>query len=296
MATPVKVLFFGARGWIGQQFLKVLTADPHLDVCTPHVWVDDVPAVAELLDSHQPDRVLCFVGRTHGPDMPSIDYLEEPGRLVDNVRDNLFAPVSLALQCQTRGVHLTYLGTGCIFSETDPETRTFEQDDLPNFFGSQYSVVKGFTDRLLHVPPLSASVLNVRIRMPITADLTAPRNLLTKLLRYPRICSVKNSMSVLPTLFPVLKDIILRRHTGTVHLVNPGLISHDEILIQYREVLCPGYTWDPLTVEEQNALLKSQRSNNHLDTTWLETEYPDVPSIADAVRQCWLANAVNNDT
>jgi 3,5-epimerase/4-reductase len=46
----------------------------------------------------------------------STDYLEKPGKLVENVRDNLFAPIALAILCKDRGIHFTYMGTGCIFN------------------------------------------------------------------------------------------------------------------------------------------------------------------------------------
>ena len=39
---------------------------------------------------------------------------------------------------------------------------------MPNFFGSSYSVVKGFTDRLMKL--YDENVLNLRIRMPITGE------------------------------------------------------------------------------------------------------------------------------
>ena len=106
---------------------------------------------------------------------PTIDYLEQPNKLVENIADNLYGPVSLAILCTRYGIHLTYLGTGCIFEydDTHPMDSTnsadqlgFTESDRPNFFGSSYSVVKGYTDRFMKL--YESSVLNLRIRMPIT--------------------------------------------------------------------------------------------------------------------------------
>ena len=99
-------------------------------------------------------------------------------------------------------IHYTYLGTGCIFSYDKDEDdnvygSSFTEMDLPNFFGSEYSIVKGFTDRLMH--QLEDTVLNLRIRMPII-DKDCSRNFITKITNYEKICSVPNSMSVLPEL------------------------------------------------------------------------------------------------
>jgi 3,5-epimerase/4-reductase len=277
----MKIIFFGVQGWIASYFLPIIRERGGVEVLCTEVRADDTPAVSELLDNEKPDRVISFIGRTHGPGYSTIDYLEQPGKLVENVRDNLFAPVSLAILCAARGIHLTYLGTGCIFSDEDPRAHAYGEAAVPNFFGSSYSVVKGFTDRLMHL--FEDHVLNVRIRMPITDD-WAPRNFITKIVNYPKICSMPNSMTVLPTLLPVLADLVMKRHTGTINLCNPGLMDHNEILCMYKEMVDPGHTWENMSVEDQNKILLSKRSNNQLDTGLLESMYPSVPSLREDVR------------
>jgi 3,5-epimerase/4-reductase len=71
---------------------------------------------------------------------------------------------------------------------------------------------------------------------------------------------------------------------GTYNFTNPGLISHNEMLEMYKEIVDPKFTWKNFTVDEQNMILDSKRSNNFLDTTKLESEYPQVKSIKDSVR------------
>lgn len=93
----------------------------------------------------------------------------------ENVRDNLFAPWCLANICQKRGIHFTYLGTGCLYNY-NPEEAPHKESNVPNFCGNNYSVVKGFTDRLV---PTFTNTLNVRIRLPFNDD-DSPRNLLKK--------------------------------------------------------------------------------------------------------------------
>jgi hypothetical protein len=276
----MKILFFGARGWIASYFLPILKKVDGAEVLCTEVRADDTAVVRELLDLERPDRVVCFVGRTHGEGFATIDYLEQPGKLVENVRDNLYAPVSLAVLCEERGVHLTYLGTGCIFSDEDPSKRAYGEAAEPNFFGSSYSTVKGFTDRLMH---LFTNVLNVRIRMPITDD-WAPRNFITKIVGYPKICSMPNSMTVLPTLLPVLADMVIRRHCGTINLCNPGMMDHNEILGLYKEIVDPGHIWENMSVDQQNGMLLSKRSNNQLDPSALLAMYPGVPSLREDVQ------------
>ena len=75
---------------------------------------------------------------------------------------------------------------------------------------------------------------------------------------------------------------------GTLNLTNPGLISHNEILELYKELVDPSFTWKNFTQEEQRAILASDRSNNYLDTTRLQELFPDVKPIKVAVRECLL--------
>ncbi len=268
-----RILIYGLS-WIGQQLADLLNSDPEVLWTAGRARVDDLAALRKEIDLIAPTHIAAIIGRTHGPGFNTIDYLEQPGRLTDNVRDNLYAPVSLALECQARGIHLTYLGTGCIF-EGYPEGG-FSPESEPNFFGSSYSIVKGFTDRLMHQLP----VLNLRIRMPITAE-DHPRNFISKIIRYERICSMDNSMSYLPDLLPVAIRMMKEYRTGTVNLVNPGLISHNEILTMYREAVNPDFTWVNFTIDEQDRLLASRRSNNLLNTD--EMERMGVPNIKIAV-------------
>ena len=285
------VLVFGHAGWIGRQLVPVLVAAGFRVADAGGVRADDADAVAALLDSVRPHRVVSVIGRTRGDGVCTIDYLEdEPkshDKLVVNLRDNLFAPMTLALACAKRDVHFTYLGTGCIFSRgedgADRDGEGFSEGDAPNFFGSAYSVVKGYTDRLMQQLP--GDVLQARIRMPITAD-RSPHNFVTKITTYARICSAENSMTVLPTLLPCLADMILRGTVGTVNLTNPGTISHDRILEMYRDVVDPGFAWTNFSEAEQDALLRSRRSNNRLDTARLTSMYPAVPGIEAAIATC----------
>jgi dTDP-4-dehydrorhamnose reductase len=182
----MKVLVYGSKGWIGGQFIEVLQ-NKNIDYVCANSRVDDVEDVKNEIDIVSPSHVVSFIGRTHGKigekEYTTIDYLEQEGKLVENIKDNLFSPLVLANICLQKNIHFTYLGTGCIFKfdEEHPfgkEENGFTEESLPNFFGSSYSVVKGFTDRLMSF--YNNSVLNLRIRMPITGKYNA-RNFITKI-------------------------------------------------------------------------------------------------------------------
>ena len=286
----MKLLVYGSKGWIGQQFINLVK---DLDYNVGVSRLNDIDGVTEELKKIKPTHVFCFIGRTHGKIddkvYTTIDYLEQPGKLVDNIRDNLFSPITLAKLCESNNIHLTYLGTGCIFKfdENHPfgkEINGFKEDSEPNFFGSGYSVVKGFTDKMMS---LFDNVLNLRIRMPITG-IPNSRNFITKITTYEKICSIPNSMTVLPELLPMALKLAKQNLTGTLNLTNPGLISHNEILEMYREIVDPNFTWKNFTQLEQSKILAADRSNNYLDTTKLESLCPEVKDIKTSIRDMLL--------
>ena len=105
--------------------------------------------------------------------------------------------------------------------------------------------------------------------MPITDEQDSPRNFITKITSYKKVCSIPNSMTVLDELLPVLIELALKGEVGTINLTNPGLISHNEILTMYKEIVDPNFTWENFSVEEKNQILSSKRSNNCLNTNKL---------------------------
>lgn len=283
----MKVLLYGKNGWIGEKIYDILIKGGH-DVVVGEVRAEDHVGLEEEIRRVNPTNIISAIGRTHGTidgvNYTTIDYLEQKGKLRENVRDNLYSPTILAIISNKYGIHYAYLGTGCIFTYDgehpyEEELNGFTEFSKPNFFGSSYSVVKGYTDMIMKK---FENVLNVRIRMPITDEINS-RNFITKITKYKKICSIHNSMTVLPELLPIMVDMCDKNVTGTVNLTNPGLICHNEILEMYKEIVDKDFNWDNFSVEEQNMILDSERSNNFLDTTRLESLYK-VKNIRDSVR------------
>ena len=262
----MRVLVFGAKGWIGQQFISNTTHDVIEAKTRPENYQDTFDEIAQV----NPDCVISFLGRTYGtaPDgklIPSIDYLELPGKLNENMRDNFYAPFNLAQICDKLDTHFIYLGTGCIYTYT-ADKKFFTEQDIPNFTGSGYSTVKGYTDQVLRH---FNNTLQLRIRMPVS-KLVSGRNLIDKLVGYPNICSIPNSMTVLDDMWSIIDKMIDVQEKGVYNLTNPGTAEHNWILQEYKKLINPSHTWNIITYEEQMKHIKSERSNNEMDTTKLE--------------------------
>ena len=278
----MRVIVYGGKGWIGGQFLEILRQN-NREFILSKVRAENYSDVLNEINEFKPTHLVSFIGRTHGGSFSNIDYLEQKGKIFENVRDNLIGPVNLALISERKKIHYTYLGTGCIFTYLKEyfglEIKGFSETSFPNFFGSSYSIVKGFTDTMMK--NFEDSVLNLRIRMPIT-DSKNPRNFITKITNYEKICSIKNSMSVLPELLPLSITMMENMDIGIYNLTNPGSISHNEILEMYKNIINPDFEWKNFTIDEQDQILSSKRSNNLLDTSKLEAKY-QVNSVQKAV-------------
>jgi 3,5-epimerase/4-reductase len=294
----MKVLIYGGNGWIGSQIVNLLLNLGH-QVIKGEIRAENIDELELEIKNVNPTHIMSFIGRTHGKIddtvFTTIDYLEQSGKLKENVRDNLYSPLVLAILSTKFNIHYTYIGTGCIFDyDTEHpyavEQSGFTENDTPNFFGSSYSVVKGYTDRLMHL--FEDKVLNIRIRMPITGDLNV-RNFITKIITYKKVCSIPNSMTVLPEILPLIIDMADKKITGTINATNPNIITHNEILEMYKEIVDNNFKWENFSIEEQDKILSSKRSNNCLNTKKIESLYPEILDIKKAVRKC-LENIAKN--
>ena len=275
----MKVLLLGHKGWIGQKVIKILD-NQNIDYVTTD-YRGETDVLKQFILDNNITHIYCCLGRTHGTlnnkIYTTIDYLENKETLHENINDNLYVPLSLAMFSDKHNIHFTYIGTGCIFSDNEKQ---FTELDKPNFFGSNYSIVKGFTDMLMK----NTNALILRIRMPISSDKSI-RNFITKITTYEKICSIPNSMTILDELLPISVEMMKNQETGCFNFTNPGVISHNEILEMYKEIVDPTFTWKNMSILEQDKLLLSKRSNNSLDTTKLESKYK-VDNIKDGVRKC----------
>lgn len=149
----------------------------------------------------------------------------------------------------------------------------FTEEDEPNYVGSFYSLTKGMVDKL---SVNYAHALTLRLRMPISDDLNG-RNFVTKITAYQRVIDVPNSVTVLHDMLPVALAMMERGITGVFNFTNPGVVSHNEFLQLYKDVIDPTFWYANFSEEEQAKVLKAGRCNNHLDVSKLQAAVPDMP-------------------
>ena len=90
------IMVYGHKGWIGQQFINILNSKK-LNYILGNSRVDNIDTLLQELNEQKPTHIISFIGRTHGvidtQEFSTIDYLEQPGKLRENMCDNLYAPV-----------------------------------------------------------------------------------------------------------------------------------------------------------------------------------------------------------
>lgn len=269
----------GKTGWIGKKIITTLLEQGHTAIPT-QARLEDRSALIEAIEAYKPTVIINAGGITG---TPNVDWCED--HKIETVRANILGALNLFDIASQRNIYVVNIGTGCIYQYDDEHPMCsgvgFTEEDEPNFKGSFYSYTKGMLDRLiLHYP----NVLNLRIRMPISEDLH-PRNFITKITNYKKVINIPNSMTVLPDLLPLIPELAKQRITGNLNFVNPGTISHNEILNLYTIYVDPNFTYENFSLEEQNKILKAQRSNNELDPSKLKRLFPNLNDINIAIKE-----------
>ncbi|VDO33737.1 unnamed protein product [Haemonchus placei] len=276
-SVKMHVALYGGNGYVGQAFQKRSSFQITDYRFARRQLILFPTQVENELATLNVTHVVCLTGRTHGNGINTIEYLEGgPDRVNENLRDNMYSATALAHFCRKLGIHFTYVGTGYIFAydSTHPiGGQGFTEKDIPTFFGSSYSVVKGFTDRQMsHFNEKGWENINARITLPLTYELDQPRNLLSKIITYKEIFDLPVSISILPDCFNAMVSLMEKRFGGNLNLVNPEPISLYEIVRLYKEIVDPSVDPKPIgTTTERGQNLLATKGNCALDTTLLES-------------------------
>lgn len=285
------LVYGGLTGWVGQKVVNMLKAGGYT-VKGTQTRLENREALIREIDEFKPTRIINCAGCTGKPNVSWCDHNREA-----TVRANVIGCLNLCDVAFQKKIHVTNMSTGCIYSYNGPfklqdgswdVSDNFKEDDDPNFHGSWYSRTKAYVDRILF--GAYDNVLTFRLRMPISDDLFR-KNFVTKIKGYERIINVPNSMSVLYDVLPLLAAMSDKEYTGLYNFVNPGVISHNQVLDYFKEILDPTLTYKNFSQKEHDEHVKIPRSNNMLDTTKLEKAAKELnlelPEIHTAVKNCY---------
>lgn len=271
-------LIFGAStGWVGKQLADLLQKQNHTAIAATS-RLENRESIIKEVEQYKPNFIINAAGITG---RPNVDWCET--HKDETMRANLWGPLNVASIAHQYGIHFTNISTGCIYTYDAAHPmysgKGFTEDDTPNFTGSFYSKCKVRLEEFITEYP---QVLHLRLRMPV-ADTLTERAFIGKIIKYKKLINIPNSMAIIDDILPAIITLTVRKKTGIYNLVNPGTISHDEIMQLYKQYIDPHHTYEIASEEEVNKALKVPRSNCELDTTKLLLECPDIPPINQSI-------------
>lgn len=219
---------------------------------------------------------------------PNIDWCES--HKVETFRANVLGALTLIDICEQRQIPHLLFSTGCVYTYQrvgeGPHTLGsgvgFKEEERHNFDGSYYSLSKGLLDDAIAATQFKC-LLTLRVRLPMGEDFNH-RSLITKLLQYDKLVDIPNSITCLRNMLPISAQMMRDGKRGIYNFTQEGTISHGELMQLYKEIVDPTVEWSHFSEAEQNQVVKAPRSNCHLDVTKLKSEYPQLMTAKEAVR------------
>ncbi|MBU2509569.1 sugar nucleotide-binding protein, partial [Patescibacteria group bacterium] len=219
---------------------------------------------------------------------PNVDWCET--HQIETMRSNTIGPLVIAEACVDRGIHLTHLGTGCIFYGLSPDPKGWKEDDHANP-SAMYTRSKYAADLILTRLP---NIAIVRLRMPID-EVPDPGNLINKVMSYPKIIDVENSVTVVSDLINAVIGVIEKKGTGVFHAVNEGTMKHRDLIALYEELVDPSHTNEWISSDDlvKLGLATKGRSNCIMQNNRLKEIGVEMRPISVALRDCLEKYAEN---
>lgn len=264
MLKSTKFYILGASGFLGSGAVAYLKSRGH-EVFDQRIDVADLSVLRERFRETEPEVVINFAGvRAY----PNIDWCEDHKE--ETVRINVAGAINVMQAALEIGAYPIQISSGCIYSG-GPE-KQFTEEDPPNFFGSFYSRMRvAMQDVLKELP-----VLQARIRMPLSR-FSHPRNLINKIISYPKVISVSNSVTLVEDLWPALERLAELKPVGILNLTNEGYLEHRQILGMYKEIVNSEHKYQPISLDELPT--KAGRSNCVLSVAKAKALGLNLPAI-----------------
>lgn len=217
-------VLLGPSGFLGAAILRALEGGGHR-VASSRVRLQDRLGIEQLLDEQRPSLgVICAAGERGRPNILWCD-----SHPVETVDANITGQLSVAAACHARGLHVTLLGTGALYS-ADPTAlgHRFKEEEPPNAKQNVYLALRRKMEEIL---AYFDNALILRVLYPVSSDLD-PRGLIGKLARFERVDKVHTSVTVCDDLFPLLPELVRSRTTGVLNFTSRGTVSYADIVEQ----------------------------------------------------------------
>jgi dTDP-4-dehydrorhamnose reductase len=286
-----RVLVFGSSGYIGSEFIKQLATQTHVVAAPLYNTLKSYRSIHDVINSLRPDLVVNAAGYTGKPNVDACEA--DKGKCIHG---NITFPLWIAQACDAVGVPFGHVSSGCIYNGYD---KKYTEEDAPDFSFEQnncsfYSGTKAQSEQLLRE---FDNTYIWRLRIPFNHE-NSPRNYLTKMLSYPTILDLENSVSHREEFVTSCLELVRKKAAaGIYNVTNPGSISPKrlfELFVENRPETA--YTIASKvffsSMEEFMSQVKAARSNCVLDDSKLRAAgvimRPVEEAIVDSIKKYQL--------
>lgn len=216
-------LLIGYTGFLGSYTDRVLR-ECGLSVYSTNLRLDDTEGIGALIKRTRCRYVICAAGISGRPTVAWCESNEK-----ETFRVNLLQVLNLVELTERAGVHLTVFGSALVY---EPPADGYELDEAapPTLTRLVYTRLRiALESHLRHY----SHVLYLRMIYPVLGDGHA-KCFLTKMRgRVAAVDNVQVALTVMPSLFPLLPELIERRVVGSLNFVNSGTVGLPEFLHRF---------------------------------------------------------------
>ncbi|MFA5117937.1 MAG: sugar nucleotide-binding protein [Candidatus Omnitrophota bacterium] len=262
-----KILVLG-EGFIGTRIKEALSAE------SSGSRISSFDDARKLVRRHKPEIIINCIGHI-GENVDQCEMDKDKTLLA-----NTFVPFMLAEIALRNNIKLVHISSGCIYHYDYAGDRPLTEEARPDFFDLFYSRTKIYSEEGLRVLSAAYPVLILRIRIPLD-NRPYKRNLLTKLIGFPGVIDVPNSITYVPDFLLALKHLLFSGARGIYNVVNKGGLRYPELLDVYKKYV-PDFSYRVIDYKK----LKLIRTNLLLSVRKLEKSGFTVRSIRDCLDEC----------
>lgn len=247
------VLLLGDSGYVGQAFQRYFKAFGIPYKTSPFRRDAALPSIV----MYKPTFVINAAGYTGKPNVDACE--DNKGECLDG---NAVWPGKVRAICEANGITWGHVSSGCIYKNYRlAADHAFREDDVPNFTfrrgpSSWYSGTKALGEEVLEG---AKDCYIWRLRIPFS-EVDGDRNYLSKVMRYPHLLDVENSMSQIDEfVWACWQTMVTKAPFGTYNVTNPGsMYTHGVVNLIKRAGLCKDKQW--LFFKNEHEFMKTVRT------------------------------------
>lgn len=221
----IDYILLGSNGFLGSETKKYLKKQ-NKNFISLNTRLENYQVLENQINFYKPRYVICAAGISG---KPTIEWCESNKKVT--LETNLTSILNLCKICDDNNIHLTIYGSGSVFKNNGFER---SEDEEPDNYSKYYLECRILLEKSIKI---YKNVLLLRIQYPISFN--HKNCFMSKMLtRRENVHDINVNITFLPSLLPLLTEIIEKQTSGILNFVNKGEISLPclmDIYIKYKD-------------------------------------------------------------